>query len=220
MAETIEQFVHRIQTEGVEAGQQQADQIIADANARAEQIVADADARAESIVADAEAQARSVRERSETELRLAARDTVLRLREALGMAIEQVLRQAVGEKLDDVDFLGNLLHEIVMLHARDDEHGGHLMTVNVPVEKREKLVDWAIQEIGQAKVEGLRPRLDLHATLSQAGFEYTTSDATVEVTVNAVVDALKDLVTPRLRELLDQAVAEAQGDDASQAAKE
>ncbi|MHC4986656.1 MAG: hypothetical protein ACYTFO_10945, partial [Planctomycetota bacterium] len=64
------------------------------------------------------------------------------------------------------------------------------------------LTDWALQEIGQGVIEGARGSVDLKASLAGAGFEYTVSGATVEVTPESVTTALTEMLTPRLREIL------------------
>ncbi|HPK04156.1 MAG TPA: hypothetical protein PLS90_17055 [Candidatus Sumerlaeota bacterium] len=211
MAETIESFVSKLQKDGVEAGRQEAEKIKAEASQAAEKLLADAKKQAEQIVADAEKQAKSLQDRSRTELELAARDIVLKLRDALGRAIGAVLAAGAGQKLQDVEFLGSMLHDLILKYAEADiEHGGRIQ-IDVPEEIRQKLVDWALREMGQDKLEGLKISLDLKGTLAQAGFEYNLTGATVEVTLESVVEMLTKMVSPAMRELLDRAMAS--GDD-------
>ena len=205
MGDTIEAFVARIHSEGVEAGRQEAEKLLADARQQGEQIIADAKGEAETIVADAKTEGEGILSRARTELQLAARDNVLKLRDTLGAVIEQVLARGVGEKLDDPEFLGATLHELVTLAAKSDLEGRGVMVINVSPEMRDKLVDWALKELGQQTVDGLRHAFDLQGTLAQAGFEYNVTGATVEVTLDSVTEAMKELVGPRLREIIDQA---------------
>lgn len=211
MAETLEAFVAKIQSEGIEAGKKQAESIVSDAQSQADQIVADAQKKAERIVADAEQQANSKLERAQTELKLAARDIVLELRQTLSQAIESVFAKAAEAKLDDENFVGTALHEIVTLYAKREATHHEVVTIDVPADMRQKLVDWALREVGKPEVEGLRPHFDLKGNLQQRGFEYSVDNSTVEVTTEAVVSMLQELVTPQLREILDQAVGETDG---------
>ena len=208
MGETIEEFVAKLQAEGVQAGQEQADQIRAQAQEQAERSLADAKNEAEKITADAKAEAESILERGRTELRLAARDATIKLREALSRAIGAVLARAAGQKLRDAEFLGNLLHEIVMLYAKADLEGKDALSINVPAEMQDKLTDWAISELHGTKTGGPRAAFDLKATLADAGFEYETRGGTVEVTPESVVEMLSQLVGPSLREMLAQPTEE------------
>jgi len=208
MAETIESFVQKLQADGVQAGQEQAEKIRQDARKQGEETLRQTKQQAEKLLADAQAQADSILARSKTELHLAARDAVLKLREALSQAIDAVLAEGVKGKLADVSFLGELMHELVATYAKSHLAGqGEPLTLNVQPEVKEKLKAWAMAEIGQQRVDSLRGAFDLQGTLASAGFEYKASGATVEVTLDSVVQTLKDLVSPSLREILDGALA-------------
>jgi V/A-type H+-transporting ATPase subunit E len=208
MAETIQAFVEKIRTEGVQAGRQQADELLAEAKQQAEQIVAGAQREKEKILAEAKTEADGVLSRSQTELQLAARDAALRLRDALGRALRQVLAHGAQAKLTDTDFLGKVLHEIITQYAKVDLEAERSFRINVPEETREHLVEWAMKHIGQEDPSGAHLGIDLKGTLSQAGFEYNATGATVEVTLESVVEVLSDLVGPELREILRRAMAE------------
>ncbi len=206
MADTIESFVAKLQTEGVQAGQAAADKLRAEAAAEAEKVVADAKADAEKIVADANAEAENILARSRTELQLAARDAAMRLRDALGRALSAALASGVEQKLGETEFLGKLLHDIVMLYSTSDAKGTKTVKINVPKDMRQSLTDWAVREIGD-DTKDRHVGIDLKGTLKQAGFEYTVAGATVEVTVDSVVEVLSELVGPNIRELFDQGLA-------------
>jgi V/A-type H+-transporting ATPase subunit E len=208
MAETIQSFVTKLQQEGVEAGEKQAEELRQQAQKDADKIIADARQQAEKIVSDAKQEAQQYVERSQTELNLAARDTVLQLRDSLSRALQSVVRAGAQETLDRVDFLGRVLHEIVTSYAQSDREGTDQIRISVKPELRDQLVDWALGEIGRDKVEETRKHIgiDLKGTLKQSGFEYTCAGATIEVTLDSVVEMLTEMVSPKLRETLDQAV--------------
>jgi V/A-type H+-transporting ATPase subunit E len=197
MAETIESFVAKLQAQGVDAGKKKAKQLQEEANQNAEKIVADAQAQAEKIIADAKAQAENDLARGRTELQLAARDTALRLRETLTAALNAVLSSKTRQELSDGDFLKQVLVEIVRVYAQNDA-AGESIEVNLTPEMKQNLSDWATKELSNVDLEG---------ELSQAGFEYTATGATVEVTVDSVVESLSALVSPKLRSILEEAMA-------------
>jgi len=207
MVETIESFVAKLQEEGVQAGQQAAQKLRDQAQQQADKLIADARAEAEKIIAEANAQADNTRQRGQTDLNLAARDVVLKLRDSLNKVLRTVLAARTKEKFADVDFLGKILYEIILLYARADAaHKGRIQ-IDVPEKVRQSLVEWAMREIGQEKLEGMDMSIDLKGTLAQAGFEYNVSGATVEITEASVVDALAELVSPALREIVQGASA-------------
>jgi len=210
MAESIETFVAKLQTEGVQAGRQEADAIIAGAKTEAEKIVADANAQAEKIIAGAKSEAENLLSRGKTELSLAARDAALALQETLSKSLQALLKQHTGETLGDVEFLGKVLHELILLYAKDEMAAKSGITFNVAPELRQKLTDWALKEIGQDRLDNIGVHMDLKGTLATAGFEYTAGGATIEVTLDSVVETLTELVGPELKKVLQSAVTDTQ----------
>jgi len=207
MAETIESFVAKLQVEGVDAGKQQAESIRAEAEKQAKETVDRANTEADKIIADAKAQAEETLARGRTELELAARDATLRLQEAVTRGLAGLFSQTVKQKLEDTDFMGKLLHELVMFYVRSDFECKQTLKINVPAPMREKLVSWAISEIGREAVDKVRPSIDLKGTLADAGFEYSCGGSTIEVTRDSVVATLVDLVGPHLRQVLTRAMS-------------
>lgn len=206
MAETIESFVAKLQAEGVVAGRTEADKIAAKARKDAEAILAQAQAQAKKITDDAQAQAAATLAKSKTDLQLAARDTALRLREALTRAVRAALAAGAKQTLTDAKFLGSLLHDIVMQYVQANLGDRVTMKINVTPEMQQALAAWALKELHQ-KAEAGKVSLDLKGALAEAGFEYQVDGANIEVTLTSVVDTLADLVSPALRDLLEQALA-------------
>ena len=207
MGETIESFVAKLQAEGVEAGQQAAEKLLAEAKQQAEKIIQEANKQAERTLTDAKAKADSLLARAKTELDLAARDVVLRLREALEKALEAVLAESLKGKLANADFLARTLHDLVLLYAKADIERTGSMEINVPPELQEALTSWALKEMTK-KAEESGMTIDLKSTLSTRGFEYSVSGATVEVTLESVIETISEMVSPYLAEVVEQAAAE------------
>ncbi len=215
MAETIESFVAKLQEEGVEAGKKEAQRLRDEAQKDAERIVAEAEKQAEGIRADAKAEADETLSRARTELRLAARDAILRLQEAVTRAVRVIVLRKAGEHLEDSEFLGKLLHEIVVNYTDSDLHCKESLEINVRPEMRDKLVSWALEEIADEASKDTHPSIDLKGTLTDAGFEYTAAGSTVEVTRDSVVETLMDLVGPEVRKVVREAAETDQRDDRS-----
>ncbi|MHC4294926.1 MAG: hypothetical protein ACYSTL_05015 [Planctomycetota bacterium] len=205
MAETIESFVNKLQTEGVEAGKQAAEKLLAEAKQQADKIVQDAEAQAEKNLADAKAKGESLLARSQTELELAARDVIARLKDSLSRVLEAVLFAKTKQKLSESDFLSTTLHDLILLYAKADIERKHSMKIGVSKEMRSKLAKWAMSEMTK-KAEAAGISIDLKASLSGAGFEYSVNGATVEVTPESVVETISELVSPHLREVIDKAI--------------
>ncbi len=204
MTESIESFVAKLQSEGVDAGRKQAEQIAVQAQAQADRIGEQATQQAAKIIAQAQAQAANIKTRSLSELELACRDIVLRLQDSLTKALYAVIAAHVKDKLDDVDFLGKFLHELIKMYAQANLSGDQVR-INVPEDVREQLIDWAMRELGKVAVDGHHGILDLKGTLAESGFTYNIDGATVEVTLSSVTQALVEMVEPSLHEMIFQA---------------
>ena len=140
MPETIESFVNKLQTEGVEAGQAAADKIRTEAQQQAEQIIKTAQQQADAIITDAKDQAQANLDRNAAELKLAARDTLLRLRGTLSKILQTVLTKRTESQLADPDFLKSLIQEVVTQYARADSTGVQDITINLSEEHRRQLL--------------------------------------------------------------------------------
>lgn len=207
MGETIEAFVEKLQADGVDAGQAAAERIRTEAEQQARQIIAEARAQAKQIIAEAEAECERTRLRSETELRLAARDAVVKLRETLERALRGALSAGVDQQLNDEGFLRELLRDLVSQYVKLDIEGAGAIQINVSKEMQQRLASWAIETV-RAVHDAHGPAVDLHGTLTSAGFEYTIGEGTTEITVESVVNVLSDLVSAELCEILAGAVSE------------
>ena len=207
MGETIESFVAKLQAEGVEAGKAAAQKLLSEAKQQAEKIIRDAEADRDKTLLDAKADAESLFARSKTELELAARDVILRLKEALDRALRAVLFAESKAKLSDSDFLSSTLHDLILLYAKADIERTGRMKIDVSPEMQGKLADWAVREMTK-KAEAAGMSIDLKGSLAGAGFEYNVSGATVEVTPDSVVELISELVSSNLREVIDKAIGE------------
>ena len=199
MTDTIESFVNRLQKEGIESGQAEAKNIAEQAQKQAAEILADAEKKAQQIIADAESRGKQIVDHANSEMTLAARDTVAKLRDTLAAGLKQILTKAVSTTLQDADFIKGVLQEIVALYAKADISSESCMTINVTQEMQNTLSQWAINQLGQALGD---KGPELKGGLNQAGFEYEISGGTVEVTQDAVVEILSEMVTPALRDAL------------------
>jgi len=204
MVQTIEEFVNRLQTDGVEAGQKDAEKIRVEAEKQAQQRKSEAEEQARQIIAQAEAERETIRVRAETELKLAARDTVVRLQEALNRALQAVLFDAVREKLEDADFLAGLVQDVVQRYVQADAAGSGAIAVNVSPEMRQRLLS---RTVGALRPDGSAGKpVDVRGTLAEAGFAVEIAGGTVEVTADSVVEVLSEMVGSELRKrVLDAA---------------
>ena len=198
MSETIESFVEKLQKDGIDAGQTEANKLLDDARAEAEKIIAEAKSQAEDITSDARAEAEKTVKQGKDELQLACRDTLLKLHEAVMRSIGAMLKQATQTQLKDKDFLANLVREVVVQYAGKDARGDRPVEIKVSDEMLDAVSAWATSEASGTNVA-------ITAGMKSAGFEYASSGGTVEVTAESVANVISEMVSPRLREMITKA---------------
>jgi V/A-type H+-transporting ATPase subunit E len=205
MPESIESFVKKLQSEGVEAGKDAAEKIKKDARREVEKILADAKADAEKIVAKAESDAKRQLSRAQNELKLAVRDAILKLGESLGRVLTVMLARRVEKKLSEPDYIGEIMREVILAYAKADAAQASRIEINISKKMRDKLNDSALEDLCQ-NLQGDRDKLALKSTFSNTGFEYKIHGATVEVSPDSVSELLSEMVNPTLQEIVTKVV--------------
>lgn len=207
MVQTIEAFVDKLHAEGVQAGEEAAGKLREEAQVQAAAIVAEAQKQAETVVAQGKAEAAAIADRQRSELDLAARGAVLQFRDAIGKAVTALLARQVDAALTSEDFLPRLIADTVIQYAREDAHGDEQVEIRVHADSLQAVTDWALKYLSDETAERTHAHLDLKGTLKAHGFEYRVSESTVEVTVESIVEVLKEQMAPGLREVLDRALS-------------
>jgi len=105
----VEALLERLKNEGVVAGQEQAENLVDNAQKRAEWIIETAELEAKALVDQAKKEAEDIRSSGQDALKLAARDAFLRLRDnLLGSFSDEVMR-VVGEQMSDKAYTEQLI---------------------------------------------------------------------------------------------------------------
>jgi len=202
MPESIESFVKKLQTEGVDAGRQAAEKIKNEAMAEAEKIVGDAKKQAEEILAKAAQAAEKELARGKTELELAVRDGLLNLRETLGRVLSALLARRVEKNLSDPDYLADIVREVILAYAKADAEQQSPIEIRLPETMQDQLTEGVFDDLSRNLAEGDSPALK--ASMTGVGFEYKIRGATVEVSPQSVADLLSEMVGPTLQEMIER----------------
>lgn len=212
--DTLEAFIDRLQAEGVEAGQQEAEQLRAAAELESAAILEEARESARQLIAQAEARTSAMQAEAKDELALAVRDALLDLRARLERTLTSLLEAGLERELDEPELLTRLLVEIVGAYARADaDHEERPLEVAVRPEMLQELTAAAPGMLGRALADGTG--VDLKADLHSVGFEYRIHDGVVQITPESVAEELVGLVSPQLRDLLRSAAPQSVAADAS-----
>lgn len=110
MQNKLQELTEKIYREGLEKGEQEANQLIENAKNSAQKIVDDAKAEAEQIIAKAQTDAADYKKRVETEINLSAKQVMGGLKKTITNLIEAKLFNASTiDALKDVDFVKQII---------------------------------------------------------------------------------------------------------------
>jgi len=115
----VDALIQRLRDEGVAKGRDEAARIEHEARQQAARIRAEAEAEAERLIADAQKEASALKTAGEDALRLAMRDTVLRMTAVLTGAISEKVRRLITTELEREEFLQQVILEVAR-RGRDE----------------------------------------------------------------------------------------------------
>jgi V/A-type H+/Na+-transporting ATPase subunit E len=112
VASGVEALIARLRQEGVNSGHTQAEQIVADAEAKAAAIVNKAQQKAEQLVGEAKQEAENLQRAGQVSLEVAFRDATLSLKSQLTQRFAKEVQHLVGEELQKPELLQRLILEV------------------------------------------------------------------------------------------------------------
>ncbi len=100
MTQDLQQLLEKIQRDGVDKAQAEADALLSDARAQAASLLDAAQAEAVKIKAEARQEAEAFEHRAEETMRQAARDTVMKVEKAVIHLLQRLLLENVNAGFD------------------------------------------------------------------------------------------------------------------------
>ncbi len=134
----VEALIDRLQQQGIVAGQEKAEKIVADAEKRAAWIIQEATLEAGLLVNKAKAEAEALKAAGEDALKLAARDSFIELRDFLLGRFRNEIMQLIKKRLSKKNFLAKL---ILVLAGKIKEKSGLERQKSIVIELPESLFD-------------------------------------------------------------------------------
>lgn len=113
----VQELISRLKDEGVQAGRQEAEQIIKKARDKAAKIVAEAREEADKLLKQAHSKNEAEKLNAQESLKVAVRDTEIELQAGLKKAFESHVKRLVSKEVRDEEFLRQLLFAIVCAGA-------------------------------------------------------------------------------------------------------
>ncbi len=119
VASGVQELINRLRDEGVKAGQEKSDQVLREAQEQASRIVAQAKAEAEEILNKARSEIETERAAANDSLRVAIRDTELKMEAELKAGFAAHVKRLVSVELSDREFLRQIVLAIAGMAAGD-----------------------------------------------------------------------------------------------------
>lgn len=216
----VETLIERLRDEGVIAGRNEAERIEAEARKQAERQLREAEARARQIVESARREAESLLTGGEEALRIAMRDTVLRLKVELADRFSDEVKRLISTELEQEAFLRQLILEVAAQgRAESGLDAGQAVQVQLPkalvspeelrrnpLELREgSLSHFVLSLAGNVLAKGLTFAVD---TREDRGIRLYLKgkDVHIDLTDDKVAALLLAHLQPRFRAILEGTV--------------
>ena len=118
----LSEITEKIYAEGVEKGNAQAQEIVAQANEKAAAIIAEAEKKAAALVAEAETKSADLDKKTRAELKLYAEQSVNAVKtEIVNLLSDQIAADSVKAATSDAKFMQGLIAKLAEQMAKDGE---------------------------------------------------------------------------------------------------
>lgn len=216
----VDALIARMRDEGVAAGRREAERLVAEAQAHAREILEKAEASAKTQTSAAATEAAALRRAGEEALRMAARDTILEIKERLARKFAGEVSKAVAIAMSDEELLKRM---ILAVAGRAREEGGTDGSAELEVDLPRAVV--GLDEL-RRNPEGIKPGSLMHFVAATAGdmlregvvfarneqaeggirVKLKDSGVSIDLTDRAVAEQLLAHLQPRFRALIEGAV--------------
>lgn len=213
----IQSLIDDLREQGVEAGRQEATQIVDDARKRADWLVSQAEDEAARIRAEAQAEVETIRSSGRQALELAYRDLCLGAKDTFARQFASELSALVQRSLESPDMLSRLVLEVAGRERLEEGLKGEALLPEKVVGLEELRADpKTLHEgalpslLGEVARSMLERGISLKADRSvEAGVRFRLENGKVEVdlTDEVIADMLLRHLQPRFRALLEGVVS-------------
>jgi V/A-type H+-transporting ATPase subunit E len=211
----IQELVDTLHQDGVAAGREQGQRVVAEAETRAQWIIDQAKREAEQLRQQAATEAAFIRQAGKEALELAYRDTMLKLKDQLLAQFSENLRRLVSQELTEADLLSRLILSIVgdcdlPAGPADIELPAQAAAVADIGQHPEMLKgDALVGYVSDLTANMLRDGVSLGVGRQGAGLviHLREDNIKVELTDEVVAELLLSFLQPRFRALLEGVVA-------------
>lgn len=206
----VQALIDRLQQQGVEQGEQLSEAMVAAAKKQATAILQDAERQSAAMLDEARTEAERTRKSGEDAIRLAGRDTILKLSEELRENFVRKLQHLIDGQLQNTDFLRELILEIAhKAMPRDSTGEFDVEVLHQPgpttnhLEDEQALREFVKQLGTESLQDGLTISFDQH---DSPGIRVRFEDGQLEVdlTTETITQVLMSILSPRFRAIVNE----------------
>jgi len=207
----VEELIKQIRDEGVQAAREEADRILKNARDQAARMLDGARKETRELKAKTLAEIQNEKVTSEEALKLASRDTILRLGNEVRATFEQYVKRLVAEKLGDED----VLKEVILAIARKagatlpEDREIILLLGSDPASPDKKISGAAEKKFRQLVLKStggmLREGIDLKGVgekFAGVKIQLKGENIQVDLTDQAIAELLVRHLIPRFRKIM------------------
>lgn len=193
----IQELTSKLYSEGVEKGKQEAEKIIAEANAQKKQILDEAKAKAQEIIATAEKQSAEMRSHTEAELKLFAAQAIEALKtEITNLITDKLASDNVKAALHDQTFIQKIIVELVRNWSKNEK-------LTIGVQNSKELETYIASNAKDLLDKGLKIE---SINGIKSGFTLSPEDGSYKVKFGEeeFIEYFKEFLRPQVQKLLFQ----------------
>lgn len=193
----IQELTSKLYSEGVEKGKQEAEKIIAEANAQRKQILDEATAKAQEIIAAAEKQSAEMRSHTEAELKLFAAQAIEALKtEITNLITDKLASDNVKAALQDQTFIQKIIVELVRNWSKNEK-------LVIGVQNSQELENYIASNAKDILDKGLKIE---SVNGIKTGFTLSPEDGSYKVKFGEeeFIEYFKEFLRPQVQKLLFQ----------------
>lgn len=199
----MQNLLDRIQEDGVEKAEAEAEKIVSAAREKAKTIAKEAEEKAKTIREKAEQDAKAFTERGRKSLEQSARDVILSVGDAVNTTLKRIISHKISQAMTG-DTLKQMLVKVVESYCSQKTEDSRIDILLNP-EQQKEIVDLFMSEYGKAMRKGLEIKAD-DSIIS--GFRVSVVNEEVEhdFSEEAITEALCQLLRPHLAEIVKDAI--------------
>jgi V/A-type H+-transporting ATPase subunit E len=193
----IQELTSKLYAEGVEKGKQEAEKIIAEANAQKKQILDEATAKAQEIIATAEKQSAEMRSHTEAELKLFAAQAIEALKtEITNLITDKLASENVKAAMQDQTFIQKIIVELVRNWSKNEK-------LTIGVQNSKDIENYIASNAKDILDKGLKIE---SVNGIKSGFTLSPEDGSYKVKFGEeeFIEYFKEFLRPQVQKLLFQ----------------